>query len=139
MVESFTPNTDVLGGGNRNRKQKVSYYYDEDFSVFQVSDSHPIKPLRIKMTDTLIREYGMDKHMENLKVDEEYVSEVDFTLFHSDDYVDCLRQVTPEHKEKYHDHFTRFCFSESDGDCPVFDYMFDYCQRYTAGTLVASD
>ena len=91
MVESFTPNTDVLGGGNRNRKQKVSYYYDEDFSVFQVSDSHPIKPLRIKMTDTLIREYGMDKHMENLKVDEEYVSEVDFTLFHSDDYVDCLR------------------------------------------------
>ena len=61
MVESFTPNTDVMGGGNKTRKQKVSYYYDEDFSVFQVSDSHPIKPLRIKMTDTLIKEYGMDK------------------------------------------------------------------------------
>ena len=89
--ESFTETNDVHGGGNLSRKQKVSYYYDEDFSVFQVSDSHPMKPLRIKMTDTLIKEYEMDKQMDNLKIDEKYISQVDFTLFHSDDYVDCLK------------------------------------------------
>ena len=44
-----------------------------------------------------------------------------------------------EQKERYQDHFHKFCFSESDGDCPIFDYMYDYCQRYTAGTLMASD
>ena len=53
------------------------------------------------MTDTLIKEYNMDKAMENLKIDEEYVAGVDFTLFHSDDYVDCLKQITPDQKELY--------------------------------------
>ena len=71
-----------------------------------------MKPLRIKMTDTLIKEYKMDKAMENLKIDEEYVAGVDFTLFHSDDYVDCLKQITPDQKELYQDQFSRFCFSE---------------------------
>ena len=66
MSEGFSGTNDALGGGNLGRKQKVSYYYDEDFSVFQVSDSHPMKPLRIKMTDTLIKEYEMDKKMTNL-------------------------------------------------------------------------
>ena len=23
------------------------------------------------------------------------------------------------------------------GDCPVFDHMYDFCQRYTAGTVMA--
>lgn len=65
MVEAtnLVGDTDVLGGGNSTRKQKVSYYYDEDFAVYQVSDSHPIKPLRIKMTDTLIKCYKMDQKM----------------------------------------------------------------------------
>jgi len=55
---------DPLGGCNATRKSRISYYYDEDFSVFQVSEAHPMKPLRIKMTDTLIREYGMLDKME---------------------------------------------------------------------------
>lgn len=50
---------DVMGGSLATRKSKVSYYFDEEFSVFQVSPSHPMKPLRIKMTDTLIEKYEM--------------------------------------------------------------------------------
>ena len=112
QTEGFADTNDALGGGNLNRKQKVSYYYDEDFSVFQVSDSHPMKPLRVKMTDTLVKCYEMDKQMTNLQVNEEYVEGVDFTKFHSDDYVDCIKNVSNEHKERYQDHFHRFCFSE---------------------------
>ena len=97
-----------------------------------------MKPLRVKMTDTLVKCYGLDKQMNNLKVDEEYVEGVDFTKFHSDDYIDCIKNVSVEHKEKYNDYFKRFLIEAND-DCPVFDFMYDYCQRYTAGTLMASD
>ena len=82
--------TDPMGGSNATRKPKVSYYYDEDFAVYQVSDSHPIKPLRIKMTDTLIKEYKMDQRMKTLEIDEDFIEATDLTLFHSDDYIDCL-------------------------------------------------
>lgn len=55
--------------------------------------------------------------------------------FHSDDYVDCLKHITVEKKELYADQMRTYSFT--DGDNPVFDYMFEYCQRYTAGTLLA--
>ena len=71
MVQNsaFVTDEDPLGGSNSTRKSKVSYYYDEDFTVYQISDNHPIKPLRVKMTDTLIRAYEMDTKMHALKVD----------------------------------------------------------------------
>ena len=124
-----------MGGGNATRKGKVSYYFDEDFSIYQVSQTHPMKPFRIKMTDSLIRSYGLDKKMTHFDVDETYVSEVDLTRFHSDDYVDCLRSMSLANREKYHDQIHRFSFGD---DCPIFDNMLDYCQRYTAGSLLAS-
>ena len=55
-----------------------------------MSVSHPMKPLRIKMTDTLVKCYDMDSKLESMAVDEDFVKNVDLTLFHSDDYVDCL-------------------------------------------------
>ena len=126
---------DVLGGGNSTRKSRISYYYDEDFSVFQVSEAHPIKPLRVKMTDTLIREYDMLSKMEQINVDETYINNVDLTNFHSDDYIDALKNITVDKKEHFQDQIREY-FS-TDYDCPVFDYMHEYCQRYTAGTLLA--
>ena len=127
---------DPLGGSNATRKQKVSYYYDEDFSVFQVSEAHPMKPLRIKMTDTLVKEYGMYSRMDVMEVDQEFVSNVDMSIFHSDDYLDCLKHISVDQRERYADQMRQYSFT--DVDCPVFDYMYDYCQRYTAGTLLAA-
>jgi len=69
--ESIT--NDVMGGSNATRKSKVSYYFDEEFSVFQVSPTHPMKPLRVKMTDTLVKCYQMDKKMTSISVDEDFV------------------------------------------------------------------
>ena len=62
---------------------------------------------------------------------------MDLSKFHSDDYVDCLKNITLEHKDRYADQIRAYGFTDSTGDCPVFDYMYEYCQRYTAGTLLA--
>lgn len=94
-----------------------------------------MKPLRIKMTDTLIRAYDMLPKMEQIDIDQAYIEQVDLSNFHSDDYVDCLKHITVEKKELYADQMRTYSFT--DGDNPVFDYMFEYCQRYTAGTLLA--
>jgi hypothetical protein len=58
-----------------------------------------MKPLRIKMTDTLVKCYQMDKKMQSIPVDEGFINEVDLTTFHSDDYVDCLRHMSVAKKE----------------------------------------
>lgn len=62
-----------------------------------------MKPLRVRMTDELIRAYGLDKQMKTMDIEPEFIENVDFTLFHSDDYVDVLKTVTPENKDIFTD------------------------------------
>lgn len=44
-------------------KNKITYYFDEEFGTFNYSTAHPMKPLRVAMTDELIKNYGLDKMM----------------------------------------------------------------------------
>lgn len=45
----------------------------------------------------------MDKKMQNMKVDEDFIEQVDLTKFHADDYIDCLRNITVDKKDEYID------------------------------------
>ena len=48
--------------------------------------------------------------MRIMEVDEEFVADVDLTCFHSDDYVDCLKNLSTdlEIQKKYKDEIHRF-------------------------------
>jgi histone deacetylase 1/2 len=87
---------DSMGGNNTNRKMRVSYYYDDEFSIYQLGTQHVMKPFRIKMTDALVQAYDLYDKMRIMDVDEEYIASVDLTTFHSDDYVDCLANVSTD-------------------------------------------
>ena len=58
------------------------------------------------------------------------------TTFHSDDYIELLRNISPENQADYKVQMIRFNFGE---DCPVFPCMYDYCKTYTAGSLLAAE
>ena len=45
-------------------KKRVSYYFDEEIGIYTFKKGHPMRPLRIKITDELVRSYEMDKLME---------------------------------------------------------------------------
>jgi len=42
-----------------------------------------------------------------MHVEQEFIENVDFTVFHSDDYVDVLKNLTPENKDLYADQINR--------------------------------
>ena len=54
------------------------------------------------------------------------------TRYHADDYVQFLEQVTPETQHEHLRVLKRFNVGE---DCPVFDGMYDFCRRYTGGSI----
>jgi acetoin utilization deacetylase AcuC-like enzyme len=95
-MKPFT--SDPLGGNNAGRKSKVSYYFDEEFACFNVPADFMMKPLRIKLTDSLIKSYEMDTMLDNIQVNQDFVANVDLSSFHSDDYVDCLKNISVEKK-----------------------------------------
>jgi histone deacetylase 1/2 len=92
--------SDPLGGRN---KPVVSYWYDDEIGNYQYNFGHPMKPFRIRMTDEMIKAYGMNTMMKNMSIEREFIENLDLTVFHSDDYVDVLKTLTPENKDLFAD------------------------------------
>lgn len=44
-------------------KNKVAYFYDSDVGIYHYSTGHPMRPHRIRMTDTLIKHYDLYSQM----------------------------------------------------------------------------
>lgn len=69
-----------------------------------------MKPFRVRMTDEMIRAYEMDKLMKKMEVEPEFIENVDFTVYHSDDYIDVLKNLTLENRDLYADQINRCKF-----------------------------
>ena len=54
------------------------------------------------------------------------------TRFHSDDYINFLKSITPDNMNEYSRQLQRFNVGE---DCPVFDGLFEFCRLYTSGSI----
>ena len=48
--------------GSKNKK--VAYFYDSDVGNYAYVSGHPMKPHRIRMTHSLVMNYGLYKKME---------------------------------------------------------------------------
>ncbi|KAJ3217520.1 histone deacetylase [Dinochytrium kinnereticum] len=82
------------------------------------------------MTHNLIVNYGLYKHLEINRPTAATAAEM--TKFHSDDYVEFLRRVTPDNIEEVTKYQHKFNVGE---DCPVFDGMFEFCSLSAAGAM----
>lgn len=104
--------------------QKVSYFYEPEIGNYYYGEGHPMKPHRVRMTHALLLNYGLYRWA--VFIGPEYrailrtletssfgkrrqmdvyrphpATEEDMTRFHSDDYIQFLKQVTPENQHKY--------------------------------------
>jgi histone deacetylase 1/2 len=111
-------------------KKNVSYFYDGDIGNYYYGQGHPMKPHRIKMTHNLLLNYGLYKHMEVYRPNP--AGEAEMSKFHSDDYVDFLKRITPDNMHEYSRQLQRFNVGE---DCPVFDGLFEFCQISAGGSV----
>jgi len=111
-------------------KAKISYFYDPDVGNFYYGQGHPMKPHRVRMTHNLLLHYGVYKEMELFRP--ALASAEDMTQFHSDEYIEFLRLITPDNQHEHMRQLKRFNCAE---DCPVFDGLFNFCQIYTGGSV----
>jgi len=111
-------------------KNKISYFYDPEVGNFYYGQGHPMKPHRVRMTHNLLMHYGLHKEMEIFRP--ALASAEDMTQFHSDEYIEFLRLITPDNQHEHMRQLKRFNVAE---DCPVFDGLFNFTQIYTGGSV----
>eukprot|EP00698_Gefionella_okellyi_P003022 TRINITY_DN12847_c0_g1_i1.p1 TRINITY_DN12847_c0_g1~~TRINITY_DN12847_c0_g1_i1.p1 ORF type:complete len:480 (+),score=89.21 TRINITY_DN12847_c0_g1_i1:183-1442(+) len=61
--------------------------------------------------------------------------DIEMTKFHSDDYVEFLRNINPDNTQEYVNSLSRFNVGE---DCPVFDGLFEFCQISAGGSVAGA-
>lgn len=49
-----------------NFKKDVVYYFDEMIGTYHYAFAHPMKPLRVAMTDEIVRKYQLDQHFDTI-------------------------------------------------------------------------
>lgn len=92
-----------------------------------------MKPHRIRMTNSLLVNYGLYKHMNVFKPPR--AGREDLTKFHSDDYINFLHRITPLNMQEYPTQLQKFNVGE---DCPVFDGVYEFCQVSAGGSIASA-
>ncbi|GAA5854473.1 hypothetical protein JCM9279_006619 [Rhodotorula babjevae] len=123
-------------------KKRTCYFFDSDIGNYHYGPSHPMKPHRIRMTHSLVMNYGLYKKMEIFRA--KPATRKEMAQFHTDEYVDFLGRVTPDLVEAAAEgsggpkvaglarEMSRFNVAD---DCPVFDGLFEYCSISAGGSM----
>jgi histone deacetylase 3 len=117
-----------------SKRHKVIYYYDTGVGDHHYGPGHPMKPHRLAVTHSLVLHYGLQEKMQ--VVSPSPANQTDLTRFHSKEYIDFLRSVTPHNIQQFTKSLTNFNVGQ---DCPVFDGLYDFCARYTGASLQAAN
>ncbi|KAJ3166320.1 Histone deacetylase 2 [Geranomyces variabilis] len=117
-------------------KGKVSYQYHPDIGHYHYGEKHYMKPARVKMAHSLVTGYGLQKKMEISTPTPATFKEM--AKFHSDDYLDFLRRVTPEDTEDIIKYQARFNVGEFCPDCPVFEGLYEFCSISAGGSIAGA-
>ncbi|CDO94185.1 unnamed protein product [Kluyveromyces dobzhanskii CBS 2104] len=113
-----------------SEKKRVAYFYDADVGNYAYGAGHPMKPHRIRMTHSLIMNYGLYKKMEIYRA--KPATKQEMCQFHSDEYIDFLSRVTPDNLDMFQKESVKFNVGD---DCPVFDGLYEYCSISGGGSM----
>lgn len=119
-----------MAEGSGSNRCRVDYFYDETIGNFHLGEGHPMRPHRVRMTHNLVVNYGLHKHMNVFRP--KLASTEDMSAFHSDEYLEFLKNITPDNVQENMHKLERFNLG---ADCPVFDGLHEYCQTYTGGSI----
>ncbi|KAL6707011.1 histone deacetylase [Coniothyrium glycines] len=124
------PGSSSLQSGVRPQAKKVAYFYDSDVGNYAYVAGHPMKPHRIRMTHSLVMNYGLYTKMEIYRA--KPASKYEMTQFHTDEYIEFLHKVTPDNMESFTREQSKYNVGD---DCPVFDGLFEFCGISAGGTM----
>lgn len=115
---------------NSRDKKRVAYFYDADVGNYAYGAGHPMKPHRIRMTHSLIMNYGLYKKMEIYRA--KPATKQEMCQFHTDEYIDFLSRVTPDNLDMFQKESVKFNVGD---DCPVFDGLYEYSSISGGGSM----
>eukprot|EP00924_Labyrinthula_sp_SR-Ha-C_P009347 maker-scaffold_2-snap-gene-21.58-mRNA-1 protein AED:0.21 eAED:0.21 QI:118/1/1/1/1/1/2/424/471 len=116
-------------------KKKVSYFYKPDISSYYYRPGHVMKPLRLKLTHSLLLTYGVYRKMDVIRPHQATDEEVE--KFHASDYINFLKKYSPVVEAEVDDQMTKYNVGPQ-SDCPLFEGLYDFVTTCAGGSIEAA-
>jgi histone deacetylase 1/2 len=117
---------------SKQSKRRVTYIYRNGVGSYYYGPSHPMKPQRLRLTHNLLLTYGLYRKMEVLEP--HHASAEEMERFHTKDYVDFVRRVSPLTEAEFDRQASKFQLGKS-SDCPIFDGLFTFMSICAGGSI----
>lgn len=65
-IDNCLPECGLIIYTEMSSKKDVVYYFDEMIGTYHYAFAHPMKPLRVAMTDEIVRKYQLDQHFDTI-------------------------------------------------------------------------
>jgi acetoin utilization protein AcuC len=113
---------------------KTAFIYTNAYLDYDYGPTHPLRIIRLKLTYDLIKAYGLldlpsIQSIPTIKAEEE-----DLLLFHSEEYLSILKQVSEGHMMS-----DAYSYGLGPGDNPIFPGLYDWSLLVTGATIQAID
>ena len=112
----------------------VAFVYSDALTRHVLSDEHPLKAVRLRHTYDLLSSYGVFEEAGALLVEPRGATDDEVKLYHTPEYVDCVRRVSANDFS-----VSPLAFGLGPGDNPIFEGMYEAAMLSTGATMRAVD
>jgi acetoin utilization protein AcuC len=113
---------------------KTAFIYTDTYLDYDYGPTHPLQVIRLKLTYDLIKAYGLLDLPSVQFVSTVKAEEKDLAAFHSEEYLNILRQADNGHLSG-----NAFPYGLGPGDNPIFQGLYNWSLLVTGATLQAVD
>jgi len=113
---------------------RTAFVYSHDFASYSYGPTHPLKPIRLKLTYDLIRGYHLLDLPNSTFVEAKKADREEIALFHSSEYIEVIEEANSGHLP----YLQGLPYGLGPGDNPVFPGVYDWSVLVAGATLQAA-
>lgn len=115
---------------------KVSLIFTEDYQKYNFGKNHPLRPLRLKLTYSLIGKLNLLEHERLVIVKPRIATQEEIEQVHSPKYVSIVKKlsVNPEDRS-----IQPYSYGLGSGDNPIFEGMYEASALVCGASITAAD
>ncbi len=113
----------------------VIFLYNEEFQEYEFSSAHPLKPIRLKLTYELLRDYGVFGSTQVKVMPGRLATDEELMLVHAPEYINTVKKISETGNEPSY----AYAFGIGPGDNPAFKGMHEASSLIAGCSIVAVD
>lgn len=115
---------------------KVGLVYTEEYQNYNFGRDHPLRPLRLKLTYSLMDKLGLLKNERLFLLEPRMATKEELEKVHSPKYVETIKRLSLNPEDKT---IPPYIYGLGPGDNPIFKGMYDASALISGGSIVAAD